>query len=186
MKKNAGIIFQGKSRKGTDFIIRYPKMSDLRELWIYINKLSKERTFVMYQGEKVSLCERKEWLEKSIERIKERKEIGLSAFVGKKVIGMSGVRMGNRVKKHVGNFGISIDKRYRGEGIGWSLMNTVIKEARKKLKGLKIVVLEVFSENKVGINLYRKMGFKKFSFLPNGLIYKGKYIADVGMYKKIK
>lgn len=131
MKKISKIIFQGKSRKGTNFVIRYPKMSDLKELWRYVNRLSQEKTFVMYQGERVSLKEEKMWLKNSLEKIKNKQEVGLSVFVGDKVIGMCGIRLGKRIQKHIGNLGISISKEYRGEGIGRVFLAETIKEAKK-------------------------------------------------------
>ena len=185
MTKSTKILFQGKSKKGTDIVIRYPKMSNAKELWKFINTLSKERTFILYQGEKVSLKKETEWLEKTMQRMKKKEEVGLSVFIGKKIIGMSGVRMGNKIKSHIGNFGILIRKEYRGEGIGWLLMNEVMMEAKKNLKNLKIVTLDVFEANKIAQNLYKKMGFKKYGFLPEGLMYRGGYTGDISMYKKI-
>ena len=180
-----GVVFQGKSKKGTDIVIRYPTMSDAKELRRYINAISKEKTFVVYQGEQLSLKDEKDWLKKTIERIKNGQEVGLSPFIGKKVIGVCGIRMGSKIKKHIGSLAISIAKKYRGEGIGWLLMNAVIKESKKKLKGLKIIVLDVFEINSRARKLYKKMGFKECGFLPGGLLYKRKYTGEVSMYKKV-
>lgn len=179
-------IFTGKSKKGTDVIVRYPKRSDLRELWKYVNKLSKEKTFVAYQGEKISLKEEGEWLEKSLAKIKKRQEVTLSIFAGEKVIGMCGIRLSSKIKKHVGGLGLSIDKDYRSEGLGKLLMAEALKEARKKLIGLKIVTLEVFETNKTAHNLYLKFGFKEYGHLPKGLVvHKGKPIGEIFMYKNL-
>ncbi|MBC7766895.1 GNAT family N-acetyltransferase [Arenimonas sp.] len=42
---------------------------------------------------------------------------------------------------------VSITKKYRGKGYESILMDEVLKETKKKLKGLKIIYLEHFSEN---------------------------------------
>lgn len=186
MKKDNHIVFEGKSKKGTDIIIRYPRMSNLKNLWKYVNRLSKEKTFVMYQGEKISLREEKRWLKNSLEKIKNRQEVGLFVFVGDRIIGMCGIRLGKRVQKHIGNLGISTDKEYRGEGIGRILLNETIKEAKKRLKELKIITLEIFEINTVAKKLYKELGFKRYGFLPKCLIYKGKCVGEISMYKKIK
>lgn len=183
--KNPKIIFQGKSRKGTDVVIRYPKMSDFRESWKYINALSKEKTFVTYQGEKVPLKDQKKWLKEKLEGIRKKKEIGLSAFVGERIVGVCGIKMRSRVRKHIGSFVISIAKDLRGEGIGRLLMDAVFEEAKKKLKNLKIVTLEVFEENLVAREMYKKDGFKEIGVLPEGLYYRGGYSNEVLMYKKL-
>ena len=185
MKTNKSIIFKGKSKRGADIVIRYPEMSDLKGLWKYINKLSREKTYIVYQGEKVSLKEEKDWLEKTLIRVKKGQEVDLSIFVGQQVIGMCGVRLGQKIKRHAGSLGLSIDKEYRGEGLGKLLMAETLKEAKKKLKGLKIVTLEVFKENEKAKNLYLKLGFKEYGYLPAGLIHKGKYTGEFFMYKEI-
>jgi RimJ/RimL family protein N-acetyltransferase len=182
---NKPIIFKGKSKKGTDIVIRYPQMSDLKELWKYINKLSEEKTYIIYQGEKISLKEEKDWLEKSLVSIKKRQEVGLSIFAGSKVIGICGIRLGQRLQKHIGNLGVSIDKEYRGEGLGKLLMAETLKEAKKKLGGLKIVILGVFEENKTAQNLYLKLGFKEYGRLSKALAYKGKYTGEILMSKNL-
>lgn len=37
------IIYQGKTKKGNEIIIRYPLFKDLENLLLYINTLSKEK-----------------------------------------------------------------------------------------------------------------------------------------------
>ena len=185
MKTNKSIIFTGKSKRGTDIVIRYPKMSDLSEILKYVNKLSKEKTYVAFQGERISRKEEKDWLEKSLTRMKKKQEVGLSIFVGKQVIGICGVRLGRSVKKHIGSLGLSIDVDYRGEGLGKILTTEVLKEAKKKLAGLKVVTLEVFEKNKIAQNLYWKLGFKEYGRLPKGLEHRGKYTDEIFMDKEI-
>lgn len=183
--KNKTVIFIGKAKNGARIVIRYPKMSDLKELWKYINKLSQEKTFVLYQGEKVSLKEEKDWLEKSLARMKKGQEVGLSIFVDNRITGMCGIRLGQKIKQHVGSLGLSIDKDYRGEGLGKLLLEETLKEATKKLTGLKIVTLEVFETNKIAHDLYLKLGFKEYGRLPNGLTHRGKPVDEIFMYKKV-
>lgn len=185
MKTNKSIIFEGKTKSGSNIVIRYPKMSDLKEFWVYINKLSKEKTFVTYQGEKISLKEEGDWLKKSLARIKKKQEVDLSIFIGQQVIGMCDIRLGQKIKKHIGGLGLSIDKDYRGEGLGKLLMEETLKEAQKKLTGLKIVTLGVFETNKTAHSLYLKLGFKEYGKLAKGLIHNNKHIDEIFMYKEL-
>jgi RimJ/RimL family protein N-acetyltransferase len=161
-------------------------MSDLGELCKYINKLSREKTFIIYQGERIPLKEEKKWLEKVIKKTERGDEVGLSAFVGNKVIGMCGISLANKIKKHVGNLGLSISKEYRGEGIGKILIRETLKESKKRMRRLKIVTLDVFGINRIACNLYNQIGFKEFALLPGGIRYKGKYIDEISMYKKVR
>ena len=49
------IVEEGESKKGMVFTIRYPKSDDAVSVWEYINRLSKERTYIRFQGEEISL-----------------------------------------------------------------------------------------------------------------------------------
>ena len=45
------IVHRGKTKKGLDIVIRYPVEVDVEMLLKYINSLSKECTFIRFQGE---------------------------------------------------------------------------------------------------------------------------------------
>lgn len=83
-------------------------------------------------------------------------KIVLGVFIGKKLVGLANVDRNKDNRKrgeHIGIFGISVDKEYRGEGIGFQLAKTIIDEARGNLNGLKMIILDVFSPNQKAINL---------------------------------
>lgn len=67
--------------------------------------------------------------------------------------------------------GIVIDKPFQGKGYGRQAMKLIEKEAKRL--GIKKLMLEVFSQNKRAVNLYKKVGYKET----------GKMIA---MEKKLK
>lgn len=56
-----------------------------------------------------------------------------------------------------GELGMSVDKEWRGRGVGSALMEAAIARAREH--GLHKLSLEVFAHNDAGIALYRKFGF---------------------------
>lgn len=185
MPKPGEIVRKFKDADGGKIVIRYPKMSDAETARDFINKLSKERTYLTVQGNKISLKEESKWLASKIKARKEKKCAHIMAFHGKTLIGGADIDLRENIKRHVGVFGIAIAKNYRGMGLGKLLMKLVLQEAKKNLKGLKIVILDVFAINKPARNLYKKMGFKECGLLPGGIAYKGKYVDDVLMYKKI-
>jgi ribosomal protein S18 acetylase RimI-like enzyme len=51
-----------------------------------------------------------------------------------------------------------IEKNHRGKGVGTFLFEKIIEYA--KIKKCKNIILDVSKENTIGINLYKKMGFK--------------------------
>lgn len=178
-------IYQTTTKSSKEIKFRYPTINDAQIITDFINKASKEKTFIQFQGEELKLEDEKKWLESTIQKIKKKEKIYLMAFVDGKFAGSSDIELANMIRKHIGIFGIIIDNNFRGDGIGKLLMDLVIKEATKNLKGLKIITLECFANNKVAISLYQKMGFIKFGQLPGGLKRKGKFFDQIFMYKKV-
>ena len=60
--KQGRIVFRGKTKAGKVFIFRYPERGDVVILTEYINKLSKEQTFIGFQGEQISQKQEKEYM----------------------------------------------------------------------------------------------------------------------------
>ena len=179
------IVYRGKSKSGKDLIFRYPVDKDLYVLRDYINTLSKERTFIIFQGEQVSLKEEKIYLDSQLKAITANKAVQLLAFSEGKLVGNTQINLQAKAIKHIGVFGISLAKEFRGEGIGTLLMEKLIGEAKQHLKGLKIITLEMFGNNKIAEKLYRKMGFIKYGNLPKGIIYRGTPVDHIYMFKEV-
>ncbi len=180
------IIYKTTTKTGKVLTFRYPTIDDLQTVTDFINKASQERTFISFQGNELKLEDEKKWLESTINKIETKEKVYLMAFIDGKFVGCSDVELSTFAKKHNGVFGIIVDNNYRGEGVGEALMKLVISEAKKNLKGLRIIILECFAANLVALNLYKKMGFIEYGHLPNALKRRGKYMDEVLMYKKIK
>lgn len=104
------------------------------------------------------------------------------AECGKRVVGLTDINLLRERSDHVGNFGISIAKGYRGIGLGKKMMADIIKLAKKELKPKpKIIRLSVFEDNILAIALYKKMGFKEVARMPKQLQYKGELIDELIM-----
>lgn len=172
-------------KSNLDFVIRYPKQSDLKSINKYINKLSKEKTYIRLQGEQISLKEEKKWLQDKLKNIKNKKCVVLIITKEKAVFGICNVDLHDKTESHVASLGLSVDSMIRGMGLGEKLLTSSINEATKNFKNIKLITLRVQSDNKVAINLYKKLGFIKYGYLPNGTTHKGKYKDEIFMYKKI-
>lgn len=180
------IVYQELTVSGQKLIIRYPQARDLLQIWRYFNKISAEKTFITFQGEKVSKKNEADWLDKNLKLISQKKCIVLFIFIDGKLSGISDITLKIRTSKHVGLFGITLASETRGQGIGKLLMSLVISEAEKKLSGLKIINLECFANNEVALNLYKSLGFIEYGRLPRGLNYRGTLVDEVSMYKMVK
>ncbi len=179
------IVFEGKTPDGIPYIIRYPKDTDLTSMWRYINELSKEQTYISFQGEEISPEEEKEFLNSSLKNISEKKGLMLIVELKGEIVGVSDVRPQPRVSSHVGVFGISLAKEVRGKGIGKKLMQLALDVASRDLKGLRILELECFGNNPVAPQLYKSLGFKEYGVLPGGIAHKGKFVDCIYMYYEI-
>lgn len=172
------------SKKGNTVLFRPFKLSDIEETLSYINKISKEDTFICLSGEEITRDQEEKFLKETEQEFDEKKTIRIGAFLNGKLIGLCDIKKERQRASHVGVFGITIAKEFRQEGIGSALMDYVIKLA-KDLIGIKIVRLGVFANNPGALHLYGKMGFLEFGKLPGGILYKGDYIDHILLYKQI-
>jgi RimJ/RimL family protein N-acetyltransferase len=177
------------TKKGTDVIIRYPRWEDIDELTRYINKLSKEDTFILFSGETITKEEEAKAVASWFAKMETGDEVFLVVEKDKKIIAVANVTRNTENKKrslHVGVLGISVEKEYRGEGIGEEFLKTVISEAQKQIRGLRLIILNVYSENQTAQNLYQKIGFKKCGEIPEMIYFHKRYISEITMYLKLK
>jgi RimJ/RimL family protein N-acetyltransferase len=171
------------SKSGKEIKFRYPTIDDAEILKNYINKISLEKTFILMQGVQKTLRDEIKWIQNFLKT--PNKTVIILAFVDKKLVGVSDISLKDEAKKHIGSFGITITKKFRGQGIGEKLMDLVISESIKNIKDLKIIELEVFGQNKTAQNLYRKLGFIEYGKLPKSLKRRGQFDDAIYMYKKI-
>ncbi|MDD2823044.1 MAG: GNAT family N-acetyltransferase [Candidatus Daviesbacteria bacterium] len=179
------VVFNGKTEKGLDILVRYPNSDDGQILCDYINTLSKEKTFILFQGEQVKLDEEQKYLELQLKNIERNKSVLLLAFYNNSLIGVTSIEGKDKAEKHIASFGISIAQGFRAKGVGKLFMDLIIKEAEQNLKGLKIILLSVFGDNEVAKSLYNKFGFQEFGSLPGGILHAGKPVDHIYMYKKV-
>ena len=76
------------------------------------------------------------------------------AVAGDRVVGMIHIE----ASRHgFGEFGMLVDRDWRGRGVGSALVQAVVDRARGQ--GLHKLCLEVFPHNAAAVALYRKCGF---------------------------
>lgn len=174
------------TKSGKEIIFRYPTIEDVELLKNYINKISAEQSFLLLQGFQNTTESETKWLKDKLDKISKNKCVYLCGFYDNNLVACSEITLGSDAKSHIGSFGISVALEFRGQGLGQKIMELTIDESIKKLSGLKIIDLEVFSQNNIGINLYKKLGFVEYGLLPNALKRKGKFDDAILMYKKVK
>lgn len=164
------------------FTIRHPLEEDVDILTHYMDELSREKTYIVPQGERTTKKETLEYIKKVRKNIRDKKEVCLLMFCEKELIGMANVSLRQKIYKHIGNSSITIKKSFRGKGLGMLLIEMLLSETLH-LSGIKKIVLQVFGNNIPAINLYKKIGFRKYGHLPRAIKWRGKYIDEILMYK---
>ena len=179
------VVAQGSTTRG-NYSIRYPVQGEAAALCDYINALSQEKTFILFQGEEITLEFEQAYLDSQLEKISNGSLVQLFATAGDQIIGVSEVGMKNRVESHIGDFGISIAREWRGLGIGSALMQAVLNEAQAHLPTLKIVTLSAFANNETAIRMSQRFGFQEHGRLPRGIVHHGQHIDHIYMHNEVR
>lgn len=173
-------------KRGDDYVVvRYVDERDTQAMLEYINEISKEQTFISFQGEQLTLDEEQEHVDKVLKGINDKSHVKFVLIVAGVMCGMCEVSLGIRTHTHVGGLGLSISSHVRDKGLGRLLLETTIDEAKKNLTGLRMVELTVFANNPVAIGLYKSCGFVEVGRIPNKIFYKGNYVDEIVMYLKV-
>jgi RimJ/RimL family protein N-acetyltransferase len=182
------IIHEFLTKNGDQATIRYPQRADVQAVMEYANILSAEDTYVTLSGEKLSLEEEQSYLDDEFHKIEDGDGVMLLCTIDGNLVGNCSITRNQRGRKrslHLGIFGISMHKDYRGQGLGYELAKATIDDAKLNIDGLEIITLSVYSANRKAHELYKKLGFVDYGMLPRGVLFKGGYLDKILMYKRV-
>lgn len=167
-------------KNGETVVIREAVVDDAEGLIQHINTIAGESDFVTFgPGEfEITVEKEKEILEAYS---KADNKIFLVAEVNEEIIGCITFGGGGRARtKHVGEFGLSIQQRYWGQGVGTKLLENLIDWA-KDTGIVRKINLRVRSDNERGIKLYAKMGFVKEGLITRDMYTHGEFYDSTQM-----
>ncbi len=167
-------------------VFRYPQPGDAPAFLDYINTVSREETFISFQGEQLTLEQEEAWLSDRLAELERGVNVTLAAVLDDRVVGASGMGLKPLAERHIGVLGISIAQDFRGQGVGTGLFQSVIAEAEQHLRGLRIIELGVFANNPIAHAMYQKHGFIEYGRLPGGILRRGEYVDHIYMYREVK
>lgn len=171
------------TKSGKEVEIHLPTLEKVDALLEFVNRLTREDTFLSLTGKPKTLVEEETWIKNTILNMKAGRSFACWAVFNGKIIGSTDVNRGGTRERHVGKIGLMVDQDFRRDGIGGYLLEYVLEKASKM--GVKIVSLDVFSDNIIAIKLYEKFGFQKYALLPKGLYRQGKFSDKIEMYKDL-
>lgn len=173
-----------KMHDGTPFIIREAREEDAKALLEFVHLSSTESDNLTFgKGEFDMTVE---------DEIKFIKSVSLNdnavmilALVGDKVISSSSYTAGRRSRiSHVGEFGISVSKKYWRQGVGRAVLKELIKWCEDNPKCEKLN-LRVREDNLGAIALYESLGFEKEGLLLRDMKINGQFVNCYFMGKSI-
>lgn len=98
------------------------------------------------------------------------------ATIDGEIVGMINFGGGNRPRnRHVGEFGITVQQRAWGLGVGRELLQALIDWARETGVVRKIN-LRVRTDNVAGVKLYEKLGFVQEAKVSRDMIVNGEFV----------
>jgi len=170
----------------TDITFRMIKRDDTEILLDYINTLSQEQTYIMYQGRQLTYDAEDRYIENFMRDVEMGNAVKILAFHGDTLVGVAdATRSTYETEPHICTFGIMLKKEWRGKGIGSVLMDKTLEAVSTHMAGISIIRLGVFSNNPIADRMYRKKGFIQYGVLPKGLKHKGDYVDHIFMYKRL-
>lgn len=173
-------------RDGREILLREPRASDLKEFLRHINQQVKDRTEGININEKITLAQERVWLAGLLREVRSKRKVMLVFEHGKRVVGSCSLERKIGRGAHIAVFGIGMEKEYRHRGIAMQAVPVLISLARKRMKGLRIIELEVLSYNKPAQAAYKKLGFRKKATLPDAAMNRGKLYPKHVMYYYLK
>ncbi|MBN1914413.1 MAG: GNAT family N-acetyltransferase [Parachlamydiales bacterium] len=113
-----------------------------------------------------------------------KKKATLTAIIDNIPVGMANLYVNACPKlAHQALFGIIVDARYRGKGIGTEIIHHLIRLAKERFH-LEILHLEVYEGNPAK-KLYEKLGFTEFGVYEHFIKENGTYLSKIFMQKEI-
>lgn len=173
------------SKSGKQITLRSLEESDVEILFACAKDLESEDTYVTLDPhEPVTWEDQQTYIAGNVKKIANRDQVLLMAFDGDRLVGVAQMDRWGKRQRHVGRFGISVHRDYRGDGIGKQLMQAVMRDANDEMN-VRTVMLTCFATNKPAQALYEGLGFRRCGTTPLGLYHKGAYIDQLHYFKHI-
>lgn len=165
--------------KGT-IMIRHAVAEDAAGLIKHVKTVEKETPFLMREVDEFNMTVELE--EQFIQgKLDSEVSVFIIAEVDGEIVGSCNLSGSTRKRtRHCAEFGIAVEQKYCGLGIGRRMMETGIAWAREN--GISRITLEVDTNNFNAISLYLKLGFEiEGTFRNDKKLADGTYVSGYGM-----
>lgn len=148
-----------KSKSGEDVIIRSADIKDAASILELAKAVINEEIYQLTSSKEfnITLEQEEKWIEAHLNN---SEHIVLVAEMNSKIVGLLNFQNGSRTRiAHTGEFGMSVVKEFRNQGIGFLLLSSLIEWAEKNYI-IEKINLSVHGNNERAIALYKKLGFE--------------------------
>lgn len=170
-----------KSKSGADVVIRSAVKQDAAALLELSKGVIEEEIYQLTSGSefKMTVEDEEKWIESHLAN---PNHLLLVAEINSRIVGVLDFSNGHRQRiAHTGEFGLSVEKGARGQGIGLLLMQGLIEWATQN-PTIEKIGLYVHGNNDRAIALYKKMGFEIEGLRRRELKYgEGQYVDTIIM-----
>jgi len=167
-------------KDGSKVVIREVDTSDAFLLIDYIAKVGGESNNLTFGEGGFGLT-----INEEIEIIENKKKsngLWLVAYIDGELVGNSNLDVPSRERiKHTSSLGITVLKKYWGNGIGNLMMKTIVDYAKENK--VEIITLSVRTDNIIAINLYKKWGFETIGTYKKNLKIDNRYFDTYIMHR---
>ncbi|TDS61516.1 GNAT family N-acetyltransferase [Myroides indicus] len=167
-------------KNGKKVVIRRAEVRDAEKLLECIKTYVPQSNYIpkLEQEIKLNVEQEAEWINSF--RINDN-SILLIAEYDNQIIGNIDLT-GNcrKIMEHTAVVGMGMLQEWRNSGLGTALLSSAIEWAKLN-PVLELVWLQVYTENKIAINLYRKIGFKENGIIKNFFKQDGRHFDNLTM-----
>ncbi|WP_177764765.1 GNAT family N-acetyltransferase [Flavobacterium sp. I3-2] len=165
-------------------IIREAQINDAEELLNCIKKYISDSKYIpkFKQEIKLTIEQERNWIQSFLNATN---SILLIAELDGEIIGNIDLTGSQRkMMEHTAVIGMGMLNEWQNLGLGTALLNEIINWA--KLNSiLELIWLQVYTENSLGLGLYRKMGFVESGIIKNFFKRDGIYSDNLTMFMNL-
>ena len=165
--------------------IRQAEIDDAERLLNCIKTYVPQSAYIpkLEQEIKLTIEQEKEWINSFLTN---ENSLLLVAEYNDEIIGnidLTGSR--RKIMEHTAVIGMGMLKEWKNTGLGTALLKFGIEWAKENTI-LELLWLQVYTDNELGLGLYRKMGFEENGIMGNFFKQDGEYFDNLTMTMNVK
>jgi RimJ/RimL family protein N-acetyltransferase len=174
------ILKEIKLKNGQQLILRRPIIEDAEKMIEYLNMIGGESENLLFGKDEFHLT-----VEQEAEHIRkvstDANMLMVIGIIDDAIVSVSQISSSSRKRiAHNSEISISVKKEYWRNGIGYAVLEELIRFA-KEHKTIKNVSLGVKASNRNAIRLYEKLGFKQIGLHKNYFNINGEFDDEILM-----